>query len=63
MVGLTGQVIRVDMTETMFAKARKAQEEIGCSQVQFEYGIIEELPIADNWAGSFEALPRKHLNR
>ena len=64
-VGPTGQVIGVDMTETMLDKARKAQEEIGCSQVQFEYGIIEDLPIADNWAdviisnGVFNLAPNK----
>ena len=64
-VGPTGQVIGVDMTETMLNKARKAQEEIGCSQVQFEYGVIEDLPIAENWAdviisnGVFNLAPNK----
>ena len=64
-VGPTGQVIGVDMTETMLDKARKALEDIGYSQVQFKSGIIEELPIADNWAdviisnGVFNLAPNK----
>jgi arsenite methyltransferase len=64
-VGPTGQVIGVDMTETMLDKARKALKDIGYSQVQFKSGIIEELPIADNWAdviisnGVFNLAPNK----
>jgi len=64
-VGPTGQVIGVDMTETMLNKARKAKKEIGYSQVQFKSGIIEDLPIADNWAdviisnGVFNLAPNK----
>ena len=34
----------------MLNKARKAKEKIHCSQEQFDRGIIEELPIADQWA-------------
>ena len=49
-VGSTGRVIGVDMTAAMVDKARKAQETIECSQLQFEHGIIEDLPIADHWA-------------
>ena len=50
MVGPTGHVIGVDMTEAMLEKARKAQQAAGYSQLQFEHGVIEELPIADRWA-------------
>jgi len=64
-VGPTGHVIGVDMTDAMLDKARKAQKEIGCSQVRFEYGIIEEIPVADSWAdviisnGVFNLAPDK----
>lgn len=49
-VGPTGRVIGVDMTAAMLDKASKAKEKIGCSQLQFEHGIMEDLPIADHWA-------------
>lgn len=49
-VGPTGSVIGVDMTSAMLDKASKAQETIKCSQLRFEHGIIEELPIPDHWA-------------
>lgn len=64
-VGPTGHVIGVDMTDAMLDKARKAQNEIGCSQVRFDYGIIEELPVSDSWAdviisnGVFNLAPDK----
>lgn len=64
-VGPTGHVIGVDMTDAMLDKARKAQNEIGCSQVRFDYGIIEELPVSDSWAdviisnGAFNLAPDK----
>jgi arsenite methyltransferase len=48
-VGPTGRVIGVDMTEAMLDKARKARESMGYSQLHFEHGIMEDLPIADNW--------------
>lgn len=49
MVGPSGRVIGVELTEAMLDKVRKAQGTSGCSQLQFEHGIMEELPIADHW--------------
>jgi len=49
-VGPTGHVIGIDMTPAMLDKARKAEETMGCSQVRFDHGVIEELPLADQWA-------------
>ena len=47
-VGETGQVIGVDMTPDMVAKARCNQEKAGVSNVAFRLGEIEHLPVADN---------------
>ena len=47
-VGDAGQVIGVDMTPDMVAKARCNQEKAGVSNVAFRLGEIEYLPVADN---------------
>jgi len=49
-VGPTGQVIGVDMTHEMLAKARANAEQVGAANVEFRLGEIEHLPIADNRA-------------
>jgi SAM-dependent methyltransferase len=49
-VGSDGNVIGIDMTEAMLAKAREAGEEAGFSQVEFQYGHAENLPVPDGWA-------------
>jgi len=49
-VGETGQIIGVDMTPEMVAKARKNAEKIGAGNVEFRLGEIEHLPVADNSA-------------
>jgi len=46
-VGPTGQVIGVDMTAEMVAKARKNAGEAGYANVEFRLGEIEHLPVAD----------------
>lgn len=45
MVGPSGQVIGVDMTDDMIAKARKNIADAGLANVEVRKGIIEELPI------------------
>jgi arsenite methyltransferase len=50
MVGPTGQVIGVDMTPAMLAKARRATAEAGLNNVEFREGYGEALPIPDGWA-------------
>ncbi|MCP4402912.1 MAG: arsenite methyltransferase [bacterium] len=47
-VGDTGQVIGVDMTPEMIAKARANAEKAGVANVDFRLGEIEHLPVADN---------------
>ena len=44
-VGKQGQVIGVDMTEAMIAKANKNKEKLGLTNVEFRLGQIESLPV------------------
>ena len=52
-VGPTGQVIGVDMTPDMVAKARENALQVGLPNVEFRLGEIEDLPVAD---GSVDAI-------
>jgi SAM-dependent methyltransferase len=49
-VGPTGLVIGIDMTEEMLARARTASQDMGLINVEFREGILEQLPIEDEWA-------------
>ena len=49
-VGTTGRVVGIDMTEEMLAKSRQTAQEMGCEQVEFREGLLEELPLEDAWA-------------
>ena len=48
--GETGKVIGVDFTEAMIAKARLNADKLGFNNVEFRFGDIENLPIAENVA-------------
>lgn len=50
LVGNSGKVIGVDMTESMIKKAEENKRKIGYSNVEFKLGEIENLPIDDNIA-------------
>jgi arsenite methyltransferase len=50
MVGPSGQVIGVDMTQAMLEMARKSAHEAGAGNVEFREGLAESLPIPDGWA-------------
>ncbi len=50
MVGPSGQVIGVDMTEAMLEMARKSVSEAGSGNVEFREGLAESLPVPDGWA-------------
>jgi ubiquinone/menaquinone biosynthesis C-methylase UbiE len=49
-VGPTGKVIGIDMTERMIEKARDNAEALGFQNVEFRLGDIEKLPVAANKA-------------
>jgi SAM-dependent methyltransferase len=49
-VGVAGQVIGVDMTSEMIAKARANAQAGGYQNVEFRLGEIEHLPLADGIA-------------
>ncbi|HEY4652269.1 MAG TPA: arsenite methyltransferase [Pontibacter sp.] len=48
MVGESGKVIGVDMTEAMIAKARENADKLNFNNVEFRQGEIEHLPLAAN---------------
>ena len=49
-VGPAGQVVGVDMTAEMLAKARQTAAALGLAHVQFRDGLAEALPVEDGWA-------------
>jgi arsenite methyltransferase len=48
LVGESGKVIGVDMTEKMIDKARQNAQQLGYPNVEFRLGEIEDLPLASN---------------
>jgi ubiquinone/menaquinone biosynthesis C-methylase UbiE len=50
LVGPTGNVIGIDMTDEMIAKARQAAADAGLDHVEFRKGYAESLPVDDGWA-------------
>ena len=49
-VGAEGHVVGVDMTEEMLSRARAAAAEMPLHNVEFRQGVIEDLPVEDEWA-------------
>ena len=49
-VGVTGEVVGIDMTPEMLAKSRRNAEELGVAHVRFREGLAEAIPVADGWA-------------
>ena len=49
-VGETGSLIGIDMTEEMIEKARANAAKMGYKNVEFRLGDIEKLPVEDNTA-------------
>jgi arsenite methyltransferase len=47
-VGASGRVIGVDMTPEMLERARASADRMGISNVEFRYGLLEELPVEDD---------------
>jgi SAM-dependent methyltransferase len=50
LVGPTGQVVGVDMTTEMLDRARGEASRLGLRNVEFRAGILEQLPVDDDWA-------------
>lgn len=49
-VGGDGHVVGIDMTEEMLEKSRATARSMGLANVEFREGLIEEMPIEDEWA-------------
>ena len=49
-VGVSGEVIGIDMTPEMLSKSRRNAEELGFAHVSFRDGLAEALPAEDGWA-------------
>lgn len=50
MVGQHGRVVGVDMTPAMVDRARASEAEVGATNLAFELGFAEQLPVPDEWA-------------
>jgi len=50
LIGETGKVIGVDLTEAMINKARANNEKLGFNNVEFRLGDIENMPVSANQA-------------
>jgi len=50
LVGDTGKVIGIDMTEAMVSKAKENSKKLGYNNVEFHLGDIENIPVNDNTA-------------
>lgn len=48
--GESGKVIGIDFTEPMIEKARINSDKLGYNNVEFRYGDIEKMPVADDTA-------------
>jgi arsenite methyltransferase len=49
-IGAEGQVIGIDMTPEMVAKAGSTSEQLGLANVAFREGLAESVPVEDGWA-------------
>lgn len=64
-VGATGQVVGIDMTAEMLAKARATAATLGAENVEFREGLLEAMPVEDGFAdvvisnGVFNLCPDK----
>jgi ubiquinone/menaquinone biosynthesis C-methylase UbiE len=49
-VGPAGHVIGIDMTAEMLGKSRATARDMGLANIEFREGIIEDMPVEDEWA-------------
>jgi arsenite methyltransferase len=50
LVGSEGRIIGIDMTTEMLSKARASAEKMKQENIEFREGLLEELPVEDEWA-------------
>ncbi|MFT5171971.1 MAG: arsenite methyltransferase [Gammaproteobacteria bacterium] len=50
MVGASGTIVGVDMTDEMLAKSRSAAQALSLTNVEFREGLLEDVPVPDGWA-------------
>jgi SAM-dependent methyltransferase len=50
LVGPSGQVVGVDMTPEMLDRSRREASGLGLGNVEFRAGVLEQLPVEDDWA-------------
>lgn len=50
LVGEQGEVVGVDMTPEMLAKAEAERSALGVEQLSYRQGLLEAMPVADGWA-------------
>ena len=49
-VGPEGRVVGIDMTPEMLDKSTATADSLGLQNVEFRYGLLEEMPVEDEWA-------------
>lgn len=49
-VGAAGHIIGIDMLPEMLTKSRATAQGMGYGNMEFREGLLEEIPVADNWA-------------
>jgi len=49
-VGVEGRVIGIDMTDSMLSKSRATAITMNCSNAEFREGLLEDLPVDNEWA-------------
>jgi SAM-dependent methyltransferase len=49
-VGPRGQVVGIDMLPEMLEKSRRTAESMGLKNVEFRAGLLEALPVPNDWA-------------
>jgi SAM-dependent methyltransferase len=50
MVGENGQVVGIDMTDEMLEKSRRTADAMQLANVKFRKGLLESIPVEDEWA-------------
>jgi ubiquinone/menaquinone biosynthesis C-methylase UbiE len=49
-VGDAGYVVGIDMTEAMLTKSRSTADAMGLATVEFREGLLEDMPVDNDWA-------------